>query len=430
MQNLVLASVGVSLGLLAAFPSTSHADVAITSCGTVVPNGNVGTLSADLDCSAFPSTAISLGAAAALDLAGFQLIGNPSATAANGVTCAASCTVRGPGTIRDFSQDGIHAEGTATLHQATLSNNAGSGIRAKQITVVDSIIEGSGLHPIYATASASLTNSILRNNSGSALADNRPTDGALKGTLTADNCTFTDNSGGIFAVVKATVRSSTFERNGSTVHAHSVTVQSSRFEDNGRAPDACGLGERPRVSISDSVLRNNDSGICAIWYDHNFNPSGSTKIRDSEVSGGDDQGINTFAAKIERSDVSGHGGHGVEASRIVVSESTVSNNGGDGLRAWSSYASSRFERSFIARVVANEVSVSGNTASGIRSEDNLRVTGSGVSGNSLSAPCNVEPGVYCADLVSGRKPGVVETTCDTSLDVDTATDWDVCALDQ
>jgi hypothetical protein len=83
---------------LAIAAAVHAADVAVDTCGTIVPAGARGTLQADLDCSAASpgEPAVVLANRATLTLGGFTLTGAANGTA---VHCPRHCAVRGPGTV-------------------------------------------------------------------------------------------------------------------------------------------------------------------------------------------------------------------------------------------------------------------------------------------------------------------------------------------
>ena len=89
----------VLIGLLALFPRSAGAIVVITACAAVVPQGEVGTLAADLACSA-NAPGVILENAATLELAGHTLTQNSTqpAVQCEGPRCAVMSSAPG-GTI-------------------------------------------------------------------------------------------------------------------------------------------------------------------------------------------------------------------------------------------------------------------------------------------------------------------------------------------
>jgi hypothetical protein len=97
MRLRIVAPALAVVGMLAVLPA--HA-VDVTSCGQVVPAGEVGNLVADLDCAGTP-VAVVLARNAGLEMGGFRLSGG--FPGGNGVACeAGACLVNGPGRISGF----------------------------------------------------------------------------------------------------------------------------------------------------------------------------------------------------------------------------------------------------------------------------------------------------------------------------------------
>jgi hypothetical protein len=71
----------IAVILVATTASWASADVELTTCGQAVAADSTAFLTADLDCSAYAGSGVMLGSGAQLELRGFSLIGNPSATA-------------------------------------------------------------------------------------------------------------------------------------------------------------------------------------------------------------------------------------------------------------------------------------------------------------------------------------------------------------
>ena len=68
-----------SLLLSAMFAGSPAQAVDVVTCGQVVPAGEIGVLTGDLDCSATSSSAVIVGVGATLDLKGYTLTGSPAA---------------------------------------------------------------------------------------------------------------------------------------------------------------------------------------------------------------------------------------------------------------------------------------------------------------------------------------------------------------
>jgi hypothetical protein len=114
-----------------------------------------GILVGDLDCSGLASApAVAVANHGSLDLNGFTITGG-----LHGVQCAGSCTVTGPGTIRDAEFTGIAAAGTVTASAVSLLDNGNSGIYGKIVILDNSTVSGSGRGGVTAEKRAVVSNS-------------------------------------------------------------------------------------------------------------------------------------------------------------------------------------------------------------------------------------------------------------------------------
>jgi hypothetical protein len=192
-------SILIALALVVSCAALAAAEIEISDCGAVIPSGEVGVLSRDLDCAtvtkrcvvcdkrscapsseacadiqecstpgslycAFPA-AVTLRRGATLDLAGHAIVGGPNCTAAvrcadgKGPCAVTSSTARG----RLSGQSGVFVTGAARLEisnvdisdcegsgiyspvlaarvvasSVTVTDNGGSGISARDITATD-----------------------------------------------------------------------------------------------------------------------------------------------------------------------------------------------------------------------------------------------------------------------------------------------------
>ena len=94
-------SVLAALVAAVSFHASVHASP-ITTCGTAIPDKEVGTLAADLDCTDPATPAVSLGHRATLELAGHEIhgISADGQVSRNVVACTdRACTIVGPGRI-------------------------------------------------------------------------------------------------------------------------------------------------------------------------------------------------------------------------------------------------------------------------------------------------------------------------------------------
>jgi hypothetical protein len=119
----------VSLVLLNTLPAAA---VDVTSCGAVVPAGQIGVLMADLDCTGSPSTVpnVELQRGATLDMNGHSLSRqDDGGEAAIAILCPARgrCTITGPGTI--FGHVYVSSGGNQILRDIT-AHDVEAGILA------------------------------------------------------------------------------------------------------------------------------------------------------------------------------------------------------------------------------------------------------------------------------------------------------------
>lgn len=163
--TIVFVLVALPLGCPSAFAAPTP--VLVDTCGQVVPEKAAGHLSADLDCSAFGGTAVTLGKKASLDLGGFTLT-TPSGEGSYGISCdEGKCAVRN-GTVTgaamigingirllienvNVSMSGLFAVGlgaNSTVRASTISGTANVGVYesgSRQVTrIIDSTITGHG----------------------------------------------------------------------------------------------------------------------------------------------------------------------------------------------------------------------------------------------------------------------------------------------
>lgn len=133
----------LALALLFSAPAGA---VDVTSCGQIIPARQTADLIADLDCPDAPSSGtlqelsgIYLERGARLHLNGFTLSGE-----VYGVGCEGTCTIEGPGTIRDFAE-GVVSYGTTKVENVVFQDSNGYAIhvygektlKAEDVTVLD-----------------------------------------------------------------------------------------------------------------------------------------------------------------------------------------------------------------------------------------------------------------------------------------------------
>jgi len=158
--------------------------VEVNACGQIVPNGAVGYLSANLDCTGFtagspavidPGAAVSLGAKSALDLRGFTLTGGDHGVLCNNLNCdGRRCTPHAPcevfgGTITGAGLDciagsklGVHdvtvtgcyyavsSTKRVSISTSNVSGSAHSGILGAKVRVIECTITGNAIYGVQA----------------------------------------------------------------------------------------------------------------------------------------------------------------------------------------------------------------------------------------------------------------------------------------
>lgn len=194
---------------------TARVAAAAIACGQEVEKAAV-TLSGDLDCTGHLGAAVIL-INAKLKLNGFTVRGG------EGIKCAASCDVTGPGVVEQSSESGIWSnlwfKTRYRISKVTIRNNALWGVAGfvapthGQSTIVlrDSLVESNGLSGIFGDSKISVVRSVIRDNGtlngGAGVA-------ALHGSVIVSNSEVAGNLGeGIVARDDARVRGSTIKGN-------------------------------------------------------------------------------------------------------------------------------------------------------------------------------------------------------------------------
>jgi hypothetical protein len=116
----------------------------LSSCGQTITRAKVR-LTADLDCSATGTTAVTL-ERATLDLAGFTLTGT-TASATTTIRCVDSCKIVGPGTVVGGGNAiaAYEIPGTVRVSDVTVRDALGNGVVGAVVMVRDSTITGNGV---------------------------------------------------------------------------------------------------------------------------------------------------------------------------------------------------------------------------------------------------------------------------------------------
>ena len=137
--------------------------------------------------------------------------------------------------------------------------------------------------------------------------------------------------------------------------------------------------------------------------------------------GAAENGVGSGGALLVRDlSVVGSGGDGlVGYEQVRVIDSNVSGNGGTGVVS--------------KRVLVRGSTITGNANFGAMTDAKRRVVlrDSQVTGNGLNPTCGLLP-FPCADIASGRRPRVRQSSCDTSYNPasgEAGADWSVCTYD-
>ena len=192
MRSLIVLTV-VFVAALSGRGFAAPAQVAVTTCGQIVPDRTVGYLTGDLDCSGYTAgspdlydagAAVTLGLKSELDLRGFTLTAGIHGVLCDNVRAQVrrtGCAVYGgtivggdqrgiggfkldvhdvtvtgsavgidayaKGRLEDIvvdggSDDGVRAAQQVKIERATITNNDGNGIASAKITIRDSTVTG------------------------------------------------------------------------------------------------------------------------------------------------------------------------------------------------------------------------------------------------------------------------------------------------
>jgi len=165
MRSIAVALVGLVLGV------TPAAAVDVTACGQIVPDGDTGTLQADLDCSADPAdAAVALGNNATLDLNGHALVGRHIALRCPADAHQNACTIRGPGDVSGGNYGIAGANRLITVSDLTVHDVRIGGITAGRRLVLTNVsVLGSGIDGVDANQRLTATNVVVNDNAYSGI---------------------------------------------------------------------------------------------------------------------------------------------------------------------------------------------------------------------------------------------------------------------
>jgi len=422
-------TVGLALAsMLFCCTAVSAADppVEVNACGTTL-NG-AGFLAANLDCTGFPTTAVTI-SNGSLDLAGYTLTGGDHI----GIECLAKCTVFSSapgGTITGAKRDGITVGdglgngGKLIVHDLTISNNGSPDTAIPGRNGPDAGIK------IWSGGSAKVTNVLFTQNVGDGLQDV----GSAKAKVLDSDFIDNDNEG---------------------IDVSNVKVENATISGNGSFGV---LADKAKLSNVD-VLNN---GFDAVYnYLHSTTPGirvgGTLKMEDGLVSGNTLGGIAGVNAKVglKNVEVSGNTGYGIDntGKPTKLQDSMIVNNAGVGVDSLASTV--KVQDTTISgnstgivvskkKVLLLGASVTANSFFGIAADNGTGnsakpaiVIGKGgiVAGNGTDPSCGVNPTV-CADISAEAPPkftylaGLNE--CETSYVNGTGfpgVSWGICFFD-
>ncbi|MBY0273818.1 hypothetical protein K2Z84_00640 [Candidatus Binatia bacterium] len=155
----------VSSALLASMLSAATAlaapDVAVTTCGQVLPARAHGVLASDLDCTGQP-VGVVVGRGGKLSLGGFTL-----ASGFNGIECRGSCTVTGPGAING-GQAAVLSDKKVKVSSVTISSAVIYGVDGDIVELEGSTVTGTGYFAVQGRRSARISSSSISGGFGGA----------------------------------------------------------------------------------------------------------------------------------------------------------------------------------------------------------------------------------------------------------------------
>lgn len=151
-------------------------------------------------------------------------------------------------------------------------------------------------------------------------------------------------------------------------------------------------------------------------------------VLNGTITGATASGITGERVIVRNVTATGNGDIGVQGYRRARAiDSTLTNNGADGIRAWSV----KVERSTITGNARN--GAGGGKYSNGKYSQGVTIKESLVTGNATSPDCGTTAQPYCADVFSGTKPKVRNSTCGTSGSPHSVQgcgrDWCVCTND-
>jgi hypothetical protein len=147
-------------------------------------------------------------------------------------------------------------------------------------------------------------------------------------------------------------------------------------------------------------------------------------LQNVDISNTPVTGVYAADLSMRRSTVSGNGKIGVfhVGNKLKIIDSEINDNGSRAIMTFGADTKVRMRRA----------TITGNAGHGILTHDKLSIRDSTITGNGLDpVGCDyyLSLGMPCADITTTAAPKVLNTDCDTSVNFDTGTTWNVCAFD-
>ncbi len=190
--------------------------VDITECGQVIPQGQVGNLVADLDCtdtSKYESSAITLRPRATLNLNSFSLIGPNTPEFVPGVDCHPSpCEVNGPGTIEGFRPALRGEPKTVRITDVNIIAGAGESLHTNRLILTRCTVSGGT--GIITHRKIRITDSVISDSLSEGISDGTVLLRRRALRVLLRNTTVTANDGDGISAMKVIARDSVIVDNG------------------------------------------------------------------------------------------------------------------------------------------------------------------------------------------------------------------------
>jgi hypothetical protein len=223
----------------------------------------------------------------------------------------------------------VLAFGDVTINFSTISGNSdGSSSRGGIYTLRDLVISSSTVFNNYGTGiaarNATVINCTISGNRGSGI--------SARYNATVFGSTISGNNGGGIGANKVAVRDSTISGNmadfGGAISASDVTVIGSVISGNSAATAGGGISATGVVTISSSTIIGNS----AQFTGGGIGTFGNVVVTSSTISenkANEDGGIRSGSATVTFSTISGNLGGGISGNTLTLKNSIVAGNGGN-----------------------------------------------------------------------------------------------------